>query len=102
MKIEPKHFKGVGENLIANKLDPRLMKLLESELDSGTLIMGASRGWPSKNGVMVQLQSKMNLSHELEGGVSYKHINAPHYWIHQYTTLDGDNYNSYDLLICGN
>lgn len=108
MKIEAKHFKAVGEHLIqdfielASKLDSRLMKLLEAELDSGNFICSVSSGWPSKNGVIIQLTNKMNLNYELEGGVNYKHVNDPHYWIHEFTTFNGDNSESYDLLICQN
>jgi hypothetical protein len=108
MEIETKHFKGVGEHLIqgfieiANKLDPRLMKLLEAELYSGNQICSATSGWPSKNGVIIQLVHKINLKYELENGVNYKHVNDPHYWIHEFSTFNGDNSVSYDLLICQN
>ncbi len=108
MEIVPEHFKGVGEHLIqgfielAIKLDPRLMKLLEAELDSGNFICSVSSGWPSKNGVIIQLTNKINLNYELESGVNYKHVNDPHYWIHEFTTFNGSNSDSYDLLICRN
>ena len=101
------NFKGLSVELIAQyiallaNLDESLTTILLSELSAGNKIKHVNKGWPSKNGIMVQMAGKMDLNMALPKTVQYKHINDPHYWMHQFTTYNGSNQKNHDLLICG-
>jgi len=108
MDVSHEDFKGISQSLIpecinlVKNLDGRLADILRLELLNGNKIGYVSGGWPSKNGIIVEMVGRMNLKHDLPDGVYYNHINDPHYWMHEYTTFNGSNLDKYDLIVCGN
>jgi hypothetical protein len=105
-KYSESDFHGLSSEFIKESivllidLDESLVKILTNELASGNKIGHVSKGWPSKNGILVQLIGKMNLKVSLPDNVQYKHVNDPHYWIHEFTTYNGSNQEDHDILIC--
>ena len=105
-KLELSDFKGLSAPLVEDaielltNLDERLLVLLEKELAAGNKIARVSKGWPSKDGLLVQMSGKVKLDVNLPEGVQYEFRNDPHYWIHEFTTYNGLNQANHDMLIC--
>jgi len=106
MNVSHQDFKGISQSLIPEcillleKLDQRLVDILKLELLDGNKIGCVSSGWPSKNGIIVEMIGRMNLKRDLPDGVYYNHTNDPHYWMHEYTTFNGVDSDQYDLIVC--
>ncbi|MBK1880721.1 hypothetical protein JIN87_27815 [Pelagicoccus mobilis] len=90
MKFEASHFNPASrwnpESVaLLEKLDTRLQKILEFEIEEGNRVFEVSGGWPESDSVFVKTSRPFRNGYE-EKGIEFRKVNDPHYWKEEYTS----------------
>jgi len=64
------------------------LQLLCDELSKGNLIDKVTTGWPKDTSIVVPMSERLTIRFWKPKGITYRKLNDPHYWIHEYSVDD--------------
>ena len=73
---------------IANQINQELMKLIFQELQEDNYICEASKGWPEKDSIFIQMKYPFKKRHSHSDEICFSLLHDRHYWHQEYKSSD--------------